>query len=149
MLSRLKARITARSRKRRVLRSYAAELALALRKEHGRHRKYSARQVGETMAAYGFDPTYSPYAIAMYTSPSESRRFGVDDEVRRALRAEVADLVFEGNEAFSALDALKLSSGSGPSGFGGSGPGFLGADTVGSGSGGWSGGADLDGADDD
>ncbi|HVS63050.1 MAG TPA: DUF6559 family protein [Thermoanaerobaculia bacterium] len=121
MLSSLKNLTVSRAEKRRALQSYAKVLPRALRKEHGRRRRYTARQVRETITRRGLDPAYSPYAISMYTSALECRSSGISDEDRHEYRSEVAGLFFGGNERFTALDALELAPTG--AGFGGDGAG--------------------------
>lgn len=93
-----------RFRKNRVLKSYINKLPGFLKKDYGSSKQYTVGQIRSSIERYGLNNTYAIYAYIMFAHKDDIMA-QVDANVDySALRSEVADKYFHGNENFSMGD---------------------------------------------
>ncbi len=97
-------------KKRTTLKSYARQLPLYLKKNYGKHKRYSEEEIRSSIQLAGFDNSFIQYAYAMFMSPAEFRRLkqkNQDLEDYDTLRKIIARSFFNGNTSFTIHDVLE------------------------------------------
>ena len=100
-----------RLKKNRAIKSYAKRLPELLAKDYGRSTHYRPLQIKRTIERAGLDPTYSCYAIAMFSGREDFIQF--HNEIGEtcdfnAMRAEVAHSHFSGDVNFEVSGIANL-----------------------------------------
>lgn len=96
-------------KKRTILRSYARQLPLFLKKSYGKHKRYSGEEIRASIQEAGLDNSFIEYAYAMFMSRSE---FGNLKDKNQdladydMLRKEIAKSFFSGDASFTIHDVL-------------------------------------------
>ncbi len=98
--------------KRLTLRSYVRKLPLLLKKRYGKHKRYSEREIKESIQWAKFNKRYIDYALAIYMSKKDydhlkttNTSFGEYD----TLRQEIADIYFKGKKNFTVHNLIDIS----------------------------------------
>jgi hypothetical protein len=97
-------------KKRTILKSYARQLPLFLKKSYGKHKRYSEEEIRVSIQLAGFDNSFIEYAYAMFMSRTEFgglKHKNKDLEDYDTLRKEIAKSFFSGNTSFTIHDALE------------------------------------------
>ena len=97
-------------KKRTILKSYARQLPLFLKKSYGKHKRYLEEEIRASIQQAGFDNSFIEYAYAMFMSRSEFgglKHKNKDLEDYDTLRKEIAKSFFSGNTSFTIHDALE------------------------------------------
>lgn len=97
-------------KKRAILKSYARQLPLFLKKRYGKHKRYSAEEIRTSIQKEGFDNSLIEYAYAMFMSRTDFgglKHQNLDLEHYDTLRKEIARSYFSGNTSFTIHDVLE------------------------------------------
>ena len=97
-------------KKRAILKSYARQLPLSLKKRFGKHKRYSAEQIRASIQKDGFDNSCIEYAYAMFMSRTDFlglKHKNKDLEDYNTLRKKIAKSFFGGNTSFTIHDVLQ------------------------------------------
>jgi hypothetical protein len=97
-------------KKRTILKSYARQLPLFLKKSYGKHKRYSEEEIRVSIQEAGFDNSFIEYAYAMFMSRTEFgglKHKNKDLEDYDTLRKKIAKSFFKGNTSFTIHDALE------------------------------------------
>ena len=97
-------------KKRAILKSYARQLPLSLKKRFGKHKRYSVEQIRASIQKEGFDNSFIEYAYAMFMSRHEFgslKHKNNNLEDYDTLRKEIAKSFFRGNTSFTIHDVLE------------------------------------------
>ncbi|HGY10754.1 MAG TPA: hypothetical protein ENK36_00115 [Desulfobacterales bacterium] len=81
-------------KKRTILKSYARQLPLFLKKSYGKHKRYLEEEIRASIQQAGFDNSFIEYAHAMFISRTEFgglKHKNKDLEDYDTLRKEIAD----------------------------------------------------------
>jgi len=81
-------------KKRTILKSYARQLPLFLKKSYGKHKRYSKEEIRASIQQAGFDNSFIEYAYAMFMSRTEFgglKHKNKDLEDYDTLRKEIAN----------------------------------------------------------
>ncbi|MGP8291886.1 DUF6559 family protein [Vreelandella zhanjiangensis] len=106
-------RLLSSFRKKRAIKSYIEHLPKILAKDYGRADYYSQLQVRCSIERSRLNPRYEHYALAMYARPSEFMVYqqeANDDFSYEALRTEIGEAFFNGNNEFNCSSVMALSS---------------------------------------
>ena len=104
-------RRTAR-RRNRAVKSYLMKLVPELFKRYGRSEQYTVLQIERTIEDLRLNVHFVPYAIALMRyqeSENSLDRHQLDQAFLDILRQELADWLFDGDEAYTTSDVRKLS----------------------------------------
>ena len=97
-------------KKRAILKSYARQLPLSLKRRYGKHKRYSAEEIRASIQKEGFDNSFIEYAYAMFMSRTDFlglKHKNQDLEDYNTLRKEIAKSFFGGNMSFTIHDVLE------------------------------------------
>jgi hypothetical protein len=97
-------------KKRAILKSYARQLPLSLKKRFGKHKRYSVEQIRASIQKDGFDNSCIEYAYAMFMSRTDFlglKHKNKDFEDYNTLRKKIAKSFFGGNTSFTIHDVLQ------------------------------------------
>lgn len=97
-------------KKRAILKSYARQLPLSLKKRYGKHKRYSAAEIRASIQKEGFDNSIIEYAYAMFMSRTDFlglKHKNRDLKDYAKLRKEIAKSFFGGNTSFTIHDILE------------------------------------------
>ena len=88
----------------------ARRLPGVLKKNYGRHKRYTKKQIDSACGVFGVEGIYFHYAYAMYMSRSKFDELCGDQWHYDALRNEIAVSYFHGDSSFTFHDALDAAS---------------------------------------
>ena len=97
-------------KKRAILKSYARQLPLFLKKRYGKHKRYSAEEIRTSIQKEGFDNSFVEYAYAMFMSRTDFRSLkqkNQDFKDYDTLRKDIARSFFSGNTSFTIHDVFE------------------------------------------
>ncbi len=88
----------------------AKRMPRILKKNFGKHKRYTKKQIDKAITSVGIDCRYAGYAYAMYMSRAEFNKIKHESSDYDAFRFEIGNSYFGGNSDFTIHDAIDNSS---------------------------------------